>query len=248
MESPTLAIIDDALTERVKERILEACRPRAIYLFGSAARGEAGEESDLDLLVVMEPEDGMTARQQARRLRKLFSGWKLPMDLIVLAPEEYLRQVRLPGFIARTAKREGILLYGHNELTMLAMPEPNKEEGARAWFDKADSDLRAARLLADVEPPEPDLVAFHSQQAAEKYLKGYLAGQGVDPPRTHALEPLLDLCLEFDDRFGALYGAAAFFEHLAVEPRYPLKDISVEEADEAVKQAEEVVAAVREAM
>ena len=60
----------------------------------------------------------------------------------------------------------------------------------RHWLRKADGDLRAAERLADA-PEDYDAVAFHCQQAAEKYLKARLAITGEDPPRTHDLRRLL---------------------------------------------------------
>ena len=54
MKSLELPTIDEPLIERVHDRIVETFDPEAIYLFGSAARGESRYGSDLDLLVVME--------------------------------------------------------------------------------------------------------------------------------------------------------------------------------------------------
>ena len=62
----------------------------------------------------------------------------------------------------------------------------------RQWLRKADGDLRVAERLADA-PEDYDAVAFHCQQAAEKYLKARLAVTGEDPPRTHDLLRLLHL-------------------------------------------------------
>ena len=76
MPSAQLAAIDGDLIERVRDRIVEAVAPEAIYLFGSAARGEQREGSDLDLLVVMDLPDGVTPRRQASSIRRLFVGWR----------------------------------------------------------------------------------------------------------------------------------------------------------------------------
>lgn len=66
---------------------------------------------------------------------------------------------------------------------------------AQAWFRKADSDLADARRTIASEGPY-DTACFHAQQAAEKYLKGYLAWREQGLPRTHDLEELQRLCLE----------------------------------------------------
>lgn len=64
---------------------------------------------------------------------------------------------------------------------------------ARGWFRKGDSDLAAARLVAAGAGPY-DTACFHAQQAAEKYLKGFLALAGQPFPFTHNLEELERRC------------------------------------------------------
>ncbi len=108
----TLRTIDEALIQRVVGRIVEACAPEAVIVFGSAARGETSPGSDLDLLVVLNLPEGMTARHMSRKLRALFDGWLLPLDIIVLSREDWAQGLRLPGHIVRTADREGRRVYG----------------------------------------------------------------------------------------------------------------------------------------
>lgn len=72
---------------------------------------------------------------------------------------------------------------------MQRLSDPEKEF-LRQWLRKADGDLRVAEKLADA-PEDYDAVAFHCQQAAEKYLKARLAVTGEIPPRTHNLLQLL---------------------------------------------------------
>ncbi len=112
MATSTLRVIDDALIAQVVERIVEACGPDTVIVFGSAARGAATPGSDLDLLVVLDLPEDVTSREMSRRLHALFEGWLLPLDIIVLTPQEWARGTRLPGHIARTAEREGVRVYG----------------------------------------------------------------------------------------------------------------------------------------
>jgi predicted nucleotidyltransferase len=111
MSDAALATIDDALIRRVRDRVVEACHPQAIYLFGSAAQGEARAGSDLDLLVVTELGDNVTPHQKASELHALFRGWRIPLDILVRTPEQFERGQRLQGFIERTAARDGVVLY-----------------------------------------------------------------------------------------------------------------------------------------
>ena len=112
MSRAILPHIDEALIARVRDRILEVCDPQAIVLFGSAARNKARTGSDLDLLVILDLAEGTTPRDKSRELHALFQGWLLPLDIIVLSPEEWERGLGLPGHVARIAAREGVRLYG----------------------------------------------------------------------------------------------------------------------------------------
>lgn len=66
LKTPDLPVIDEALIERVNDRILETFDPEAVYLFGSAARGKSRHGSDLDLLVVMELPQGTSNLEMSR--------------------------------------------------------------------------------------------------------------------------------------------------------------------------------------
>ncbi len=108
----TLRTIDGETIQQVRDRIVEACDPEAIFLFGSAARGETRLGSDLDLLVIVDLPEGMTHRDQARKLYSLFPDLLLPLDIIVRTPEHYDREKRLLGMISHTAAKEGRRIYG----------------------------------------------------------------------------------------------------------------------------------------
>lgn len=107
-----LPVIDEPLIERVYDRIVEAFDPEAVYLFGSAARGESRHGSDLDLLVVMNLPRGTSNLEMSRRIRSLFRGWRLPLDIIVLEPRAFAKRRTVPGHVASLAVREGRRLHG----------------------------------------------------------------------------------------------------------------------------------------
>lgn len=111
METVKLTPVTEALIQRVCDRIVAHSHPERIYLFGSAARGDVREGSDLDLLVVMELNEDERPYRKAAELHMLFRGWLVPLDIIVRTPEQFERGQRLPGFVERTAVREGRLIY-----------------------------------------------------------------------------------------------------------------------------------------
>ena len=63
----------------------------------------------------------------------------------------------------------------------------------QGWLRKGDSDLAAARLVAESSGPY-DTACFHAQQAVEKYLKGVLINAGLSFPFTHNLDELALRC------------------------------------------------------
>ena len=90
-------------------RIIERFHPVKIILFGSRARGESRPGSDADLLVVM-PVKG-SRRDAATSIDLVLSGIRLPMDIIVVTPDDVERGRRVIGSIIQTALREGKVLH-----------------------------------------------------------------------------------------------------------------------------------------
>jgi predicted nucleotidyltransferase len=92
-------------------RILaEAANPARIVLFGSHARGDAGEDSDIDLLVI-EPEVEDRTREMVR-LRRLLRPLRIPVDILVYSAEEVARWGEQPGTALYWALREGRVVHG----------------------------------------------------------------------------------------------------------------------------------------
>lgn len=107
------ARVDDALLQQMTAALVEAADPEQIILFGSHARGEAGPESDVDLIVVeAEPFGPQRDRfAEALRLWRALDGFRVPADVLVYSCDEveYWRD-SLNHVLAR-ALREGKVLY-----------------------------------------------------------------------------------------------------------------------------------------
>ncbi len=91
--------------------IVKSVNPLQIILFGSAARGDAGEHSDIDLLVVM-PE-GVHRRRTAQKLYREITGLGVPFDIVVATPQDLEKHKDNRGLIYKSALKEGIEIYGH---------------------------------------------------------------------------------------------------------------------------------------
>jgi len=90
-------------------RIVRNFHPDKIILFGSQARGSAGPDSDIDLLVVM-PVEG-SKREKEIQIGVALSGSGMPLDIVVTTPERLKRCSWIPGTIERPALLEGKVLY-----------------------------------------------------------------------------------------------------------------------------------------
>ena len=114
----------------------------------------------------------------------------------------------------------------------------------RQWAARADDDLRVARHTLILPQRCPyDLVAYHAQQCAEKYLKAYLVLRGVDFPFTHNIARLLELCSDQPDWTEQLEDAEEL-SSFATTTRYPGSDEPVTEAE--ARRAVEIARGVRE--
>src|SRR5260370_28504401 len=111
-----------------------------------------------------------------------------------------------------------------------------KKETAR-WIQKAEEDFNGARILARNRPPPRDLICFHCQQSAEKYLKGLLQELGLPVPRIHNLDDLLTLLLPHDPSLGKLARGLVSLSRYAVDIRYPGKRASKRQMVAALRQA-----------
>lgn len=89
----------------------------------------------------------------------------------------------------------------------------------RGWLRKAESDLTTAELCLEAGRAL-DMVCFHAQQAAEKYLKAYLTAYGIDFPFVHNLEKLIELCARRDPEFLSIKSLGQQLTPYAVSLRY----------------------------
>ena len=100
---------DPRVLDRLIQTVVTSVRPLQIMLFGSAARGEMGPDSDLDVLVVMP--QGTHRRKTAQRLYRQMGGLGMPFDIVVATPEDLELHRNNPGLIYETILREGREVY-----------------------------------------------------------------------------------------------------------------------------------------
>ena len=109
------------------------------------------------------------------------------------------------------------------------------------WIKKAANDLRSSKVL--VNEDILDTAVYHTQQSAEKALKGYLVYNQQNILKTHDLVVLLEYCIKIDDSFSFLLEEVESLNPYATEFRYP-DDLLEPEKDDvliAIKQAKKIL-------
>lgn len=96
---------------RIKESIVELYQPDKIILFGSWAREEAGEQSDIDLLVISDREKHLPRYQRGLEVRLHLSQFPTPKDILFYTHEDVTRWQDVPQAFINTVLREGRVLY-----------------------------------------------------------------------------------------------------------------------------------------
>lgn len=115
-------------------------------------------------------------------------------------------------------------------------------ESAEEWFRKASKDMKAAGTLSEDEELW-ELACYHFQQAAEKFLKGFLATIGGRVPYTHDLEELAIRCSEHDRDFLTIQDDSLYLNPFYIEARYPTGgplDISIDRLRAAEDAAQRI--------
>jgi HEPN domain-containing protein len=118
-----------------------------------------------------------------------------------------------------------------------------KTDIIKLWIEKGDHDLGTAIITHKHIPKYSDTIAFHCQQAVEKYLKSYCVHLGIKIPRTHDLIYLLEVINQKEDIQKNWFDKLLILEDFAVEIRYP--DQSIKLAEEEIKEAISIAKMVR---
>jgi predicted nucleotidyltransferase/HEPN domain-containing protein len=190
---PKSRIDDPEELDRLVKQIVAKIDPVAIYLFGSRARGEADEDSDYDLMVVI-PDERMTPQiwedlEEARR------SADLSVELIPARAGGFAEWRHEVGTLSFEVSNDGIRLYPRSRRRIWiesSSPPANHESMNRqvvaSWLRKVERDLRVARLACDAADPMPDQAAYHVQQAAEKLTKAALVANEIRPRKGHVIK------------------------------------------------------------
>jgi len=114
------------------------------------------------------------------------------------------------------------------------------------WLRFANNDMEAALILSNHFPMQLEIICYHCQQAAEKALKAYLLFSDQEPPKTHNLESLVDLCIELSTEFSEIVDECEYLNPFGVQPRYPFNfELVDSDAIMSAEKGEKIVEFVR---
>ena len=177
--------VDRERLDDVVRRVVEAANPHKIILFGSAARGQMGPDSDLDLLVITETTDRYETAGDI--YAKLF-GVGIAVDVLVATPEQVERHKDTPGLTYKRALEEGRPVYD------AAAPDPYAPQltrRPRRLRGTVDETLLAEVVRRVVEASSARTVilfgaAARGQMDPDKDIPLLIVAESENPLRTSA--------------------------------------------------------------
>ncbi|HJQ13027.1 MAG TPA: HEPN domain-containing protein [Gemmatimonadaceae bacterium] len=216
------------LVDEIVTTLITRFQPRRIYLFGSRARGDDRTDSDYDFLI--EVEELPQGIRIHRGFILLYDFPRMEIQVHIRLPGVLERRKDDPGTVDWDVVREGKLLYA---LPGLATITPAADGGrvrerpggpprsVGGWLRAAEDDMRIAVHLSSDFDRFKTGICFHSQQAAEKFMKALIISRHRRPPRTHDLVELLDDLRNVGIELGGLEEDLRFLGPFAVDVRYP---------------------------
>ena len=101
-------MLEQAILDDIIRRIVEVAQPEKIILFGSAARGDMGSNSDVDVLIIKE---GADALELMGDIYMNLDGVGAAIDAIVVTPNDVERYKDSHALVIKPALQEGKVVY-----------------------------------------------------------------------------------------------------------------------------------------
>ncbi|MFH1387702.1 MAG: HEPN domain-containing protein [Patescibacteria group bacterium] len=114
---------------------------------------------------------------------------------------------------------------------------------AQEWFIKGNHDINSAKIIFN-KKGFTDTICFLCHQTVEKYLKGYLVFNNINPKKTHELSELVQRCGKINKDILDYLEETNILNHYYIEARYPIdepKIYSHKEAKQAIEKAESII-------
>ena len=222
--------------EEIKERLIASYNPDRIILYGSHARDEDGEKSDIDLLILKDTADRPIDRRI--QVEKILADRLTPLDILVYTPQEmrYLFSIGSP-FIEEVVET-GRVIY--------------MRKATESWVKDAEDELSSAQILFEHEKHRG--ACYHSQQCVEKGLKAMILEKGEKPEKIHDIVELLNEAKRLGWKVDLSVDDAVFLNSI-YRGRYPTEEgllphgePTKEDAEMATTSAEVFMKSIRKVL
>jgi hypothetical protein len=247
---PALNAEVQATIDTAVERLVAEFQPEQIWLFGSYAWGEPTPDSDLDFVVVV-PDSDESPRRRVQRAHSCLCELGMSKDAAVQTRAEFDRFIEVPASLAFKITREGTLLYKSKTAPPHAADsserctiKERKRELIQLWLKKADASLRIVRLIAGDSGGPLDAAIGHTQHAAERALKAFLAFADTPSQKSDDVSELVRQAIAIEPSFSAVLSVASTVKPYLDKFRYPSQNDPMEptraEFDEAFAAAQRI--------
>jgi HEPN domain-containing protein/predicted nucleotidyltransferase len=235
-------IDDPKELDRVVRRLVEAFEPVAIYLFGSRARGDAREDSDYDLMLVLADDRARAISRQAIWETASQSN-RIDVNPFLTRTAVFAWRRHEVGTLEYEVQVDGIRLYPISGADLRVDRSRTNGQGStnttvvEERLERVRRDLVMAQKACEGEDAVPDQGAYHVQQAAEKLTKAALIAHEIRPRKGHVIGEFakrLPATFAHRDRFLAL---ARFTKFVWVH-RYPDEPGAAPEPEPAAKEVQ----------
>ena len=238
----------DPRAKAVAEAVYDAVHPVAVILFGSRARGDYREDSDVDLLVITADEvDGaewrsgyVDACKAAHEKAETVYGFLMGVDVVSMPESKFADCRRAKNHVAGQAVRDGVIVS--------QQPLPGEGQQPTNWPDIRTRFIAATRnendLLVNIESgaASQEIIGFLAQQAIENALKAWISALDDSYGRTHDLGDLAAIIRRHPSELDTPAGEALFWlTSYAVEYRYDGARVKLEDLHGLLERVNDLV-------
>jgi predicted nucleotidyltransferase/HEPN domain-containing protein len=184
----------DPKARAVAQAVYDAIQPLAVILFGSRARGDYRDDSDVDLLVITDDEADDRATYAAARAvahRKLDELYDLRVgvDVLDFTKSRFAYCCRARNHVAGQALRDGVIVSQESFDPVGRDEEPTNWPDIEQRFIAATRNIITLTNLIETNSPQED-IGFHAQQAVENALKAWVSALDDEYRNIHDLGDL----------------------------------------------------------
>ncbi|HHW57824.1 nucleotidyltransferase domain-containing protein [Thermoanaerobacter uzonensis] len=100
------------IINEIKEKLIDTINPKAIILFGSTAKNDNDENSDIDLLIIWDGVEDLNNVQRRIKLREIIGFVNKPLDILTYTSDELKQVIKDDRSFTATIIKEGKIIYG----------------------------------------------------------------------------------------------------------------------------------------